>query len=315
MDDDRLHAVLIEPQLERFREICGLEGVPLSVGFEGWHRHAILGPDRVFLFPRDRSRVPGLRREAAVLQAQDGRGTPAPRLLGQWRDAGVSPYPYIAVSRLPGQTWSSLETTASLHQVTTVLASLGRAIASWHRLDLRSLPPGLRRRRPAPGCDLARWPDPALLQEAATAAVRQLGLPVQRVVAWLRELEPLATLRPVLVHGDVNEGQILVDDELRVTGVLDWETAGIGHPLKDFDFGEWGYGIFARELQFAVLRRHFWTSYARERGGELPSWRAVHLFFCLAELGRLGGAQHPTAWQQAHLANTLELLRRHEYTS
>ena len=35
--------------------------------------------------------------------------------------------------------------------------------------------------------------------------------PKPRAIAWLRELEPLATLAPVLVHGEVHVGQILVD--------------------------------------------------------------------------------------------------------
>src|SRR5947207_6681938 len=93
------------------------------------------------------------------------------------------------------------------------------------------------------------------LREAASTVVSWLDLPPWRATAWLRELEPLASMAPALVHGDINEGQILVDDGLHVTGILDWETAGVGHPLKDFDFGEWGYGILAWELRFDVLRR------------------------------------------------------------
>src|SRR5262245_27467248 len=122
MDDDSycLHAVLIEPQLERFRQRCALDGVALTTSFEGWHRHAILAPDRVFLFPRHRSYVPGLRREAAVLVALEGRGVPAARLLGRWEDGEISPYPFIAVSRLPGRTWSRLEATAAREQVATL---------------------------------------------------------------------------------------------------------------------------------------------------------------------------------------------------
>jgi hypothetical protein len=30
MEDDCIHAVLIEPQLERFRELCGLDDIPLD---------------------------------------------------------------------------------------------------------------------------------------------------------------------------------------------------------------------------------------------------------------------------------------------
>lgn len=315
MGADRIHAILIEPQLERFRELCGLGDAPLSVTFEGWHRHAILSSDRVFLFPRDRLRVPGLLREAAVLEALQGRGVPAPRLLGRWRDEGVSPYPFSAVSRLPGRTWSGLEADATLDQLTAMLSGLGQAVASWHRLDIRIFPRRLRARRPEHLREIERWFDTDALERAATYAVDRLGLPPGRADAWLREVQPLAAMAPVFVHGDINEGQILVDDELRITGILDWETAGVGHPLKDFDLGEWGYGIFEWESDFDVLRRRMWEAYARARGGELPSWRAVHRFFCLTDLKGFDSADDLNAWGRTRLANILDLLARLEDAS
>lgn len=305
--DDRIHAVLIEPQLERFRQLCGLDGVELAVTFAGWHRHAVLAPDRVFLFPRDRSRVPGLLREAAVLQALEGRDVPAPRLLDRWHHAGISPYPFIAVSRLTGRTWLALEREATLDQIGTMLESLGRVIASWHRLDARVLPRRLRTRRHD---DLSPYLEIGALESAARAAVQALSLSRRQVRAWLQELQPLTTMLHVFVHGDINEGQLMVDEYSRVTGVLDWETAGVGHPLKDFDFGEWGYGIFAWERHFDLLRRRMWEAYARARGGELPSWRAIHLFFCLAWIDCWDPGVPLASWSQDRLAGNLELLKR-----
>lgn len=309
-DDHCLNAVLIEPQLERFRRLCGLEGVPLTTSFEGWHRHAVLAPDRVFLFPRDRSRVAGLRREAAVLQALDGRGVPAARLLGRWDDRGVSPYPFLAVSRLPGQTWLRREAAATLEQLERMLDGLGRAIASWHRLDPRTLPRTLRRRRDAQD-DVTRFLA-AGLEAAVERVAHPVELPEQRAASWRTALAEVAGMEPVLVHGDINDGQILVDDGLNVTGVLDWETAHIGHPLKDFDFGEWGYGVFAWDRHFDRLHRVLWNSYAAARGGKLPSWRAVHLCFCVKWADWFSRQAEPTPWQRARLATTLELLRRLE---
>lgn len=310
MPDDPIHAVLIEPQLVRFRALCGLEGVPLTVSFQGWHRHAILAPDRVFLFPRDRSRVPGLRRDTAVLAALEGRGVPAPRLLGRWHDPQISPYPFIAVSRLSGTTWSDLEARATLDQVGVMLEGLGRAIATWQRLEPRMLPRAIPRRRNDVADFIA-----ADLAGACRAAARRLGLPPRREREWSRSLEPLAALRPTLVHGDVNEGQILVDRRLRVTGILDWETAHVGHPLKDFDFGEWGYGIFAWEERFDVLRRRLWTAYAAARGENLPNWQTVHRFFALRDFHFASCRPNQDAWTRARTANSLMLLQRLEETS
>jgi len=91
MDDACIHAILIPPQLERFRNLCGLTDSRLATSFDGYHRHAIMSADRVFLFPRSQTRVSGLVHEAGVLQALEGRNLPAPRLLGHWRDDGISP--------------------------------------------------------------------------------------------------------------------------------------------------------------------------------------------------------------------------------
>lgn len=303
--DDRLHAVLIEPQLARFRELCGVGGVPLTASFDGWHRHAIMAPDRVYLFPRHSSDVPALLREAAVLEALDGRGVPAPRLLGRWREPAVSPYPFIAVSRCPGRTWRELEAAVTLDAVATMLESLGRAIASWHGVDRRELQKRLRRRRN----DIDDMLDADELSAAAEGTARILGSPRRQAADW-SELEPLMAMEPVLVHGDVNEGQVVVDDTLSVTCVLDWERAHVGHPLKDFDFGEWGYGIFAWEPHFGVLRRRMWEAYVAERGGSLPSWRAMHLAFCLAWAHGYSRGQRLNDWARARLANNLELLRQ-----
>ena len=311
MDNDRIHAILIEPQEECFRRLCGVGTAPLTVSFEGYHRHAILAEDRVFFFPRDASRVAGLRREAVILQALAGRGVPAPLLQGHWHDSSVSPYPFIAVSRLPGHTWGSQEATGTLAQVTSVLAGLGQAIASWHQLDLRTLPRSVRRTSEHV-TDFGRTVERTFLQEVSRVAAQQLGFPARQAMLWLRALEPVAVMDPVFVHGDIHAGQILVDDALAVQGILDWETAGVGHPLKDFDFGEWGVGLFEWELHFDVLRQAMWETYNQARGGRLPSWRAIHLFFCLVTIGALGQGDDLTAWQQARLSNTLALLRRLE---
>ena len=67
----------------------------------------------------------------------------------------------------------------------------------------------------------------------------------------------------MLTHGDVHETQLLVDDDLRLLAVLDWDHAGVAHPTRDFNFGEWGFGIFSWEERFDVLYERYWESYRR----------------------------------------------------
>ncbi|MEQ7011079.1 phosphotransferase [Actinopolymorpha sp. B17G11] len=93
---------------------------------------------------------------------------------------------------------------------------------------------------------------------------------------------------PVLLHGDVCENQLLVDDDLHVRTVLDWDTASLGNPLLDFDFGEWGAAIFRWEAEFSRLRQAMWNAYTTKLDGALgtdpPTAHDVHLLFTLKEL-------------------------------
>src|SRR5207245_2142926 len=108
--------------------------------------------------------------------------------------------------------------------------------------------------------------------------------PPQTVVErWVAVLRPLAALAPVLTHGDVHGTQILLDREASVSTVLDWDHAAVAHPLRDFNFGEWGYGIFRHEAQFDVLYESYWDGYRRARGADLPDVRPLLLFRALKD--------------------------------
>jgi len=275
--DDRLAAVLVEPQLTRFRHVFGLDGVELAVTFEGWHRYAIISPDRVFLIPRSHVWVDGMSREAQLLGSLTG--VLAPRLIGQWHDPDISPYRVTVLARLPGETWSHHEQDATLDQLIALMTQLGKAIAAWHavdptRLALQTLPEQTH------FLELMR---PETLGATATRVAAAAGIDAARIPVWLRVLGPLVDLEPVLVHGDINEGQILLDSSAVLTGILDWESAGLCHPLKDFDFGEWGRALWDWQPQFGDLRHVLWDAYANARGVDLPPWEAIHLFFTLIE--------------------------------
>lgn len=293
MTEDRIHAVLTAPQLARFRELCQLGDADLSTDFSGWNRHVILSHDSAFLFPRHQSSVPGLIREQAALQSIQDQGTPAPRLLGSWQDDRISPYPFLRISRLPGDPLGQhspgvpgegLTRCASLDQVLTVMRDLGRAIATWHRINVNQVDIELR----SPTSELNEFAaklDHSVIADTAGRAAAGAGLSSDHARKWVEILEPLAAMKEVFVHGDLHQSQIMINETREITGVIDWEHAGIGHPLKDFDFSEWGFGIFAWEQQFATLRRELWNSYRDARGDRnLPDWQTVHLYFSITEL-------------------------------
>lgn len=52
---------------------------------------------------------------------------------------------------------------------------------------------------------------------------------------WLKRNIPKDTRKPILIHGDFNIHNVLVDAD-RVTAVLDWECAGFGAPEQDLAY-------------------------------------------------------------------------------
>jgi aminoglycoside phosphotransferase (APT) family kinase protein len=256
---DPLWAILIPPQLARFRSLTGIGGVPLEVDFTGWNKYVVLDATRAFLFPRRAENVEWFERELAVYRALEPTGLAVvPRLIDQWFDEAVYPLPFAAVTRLRG---------ARPPDASGMCPALGRAIARWHTVA----PPDLPGARPPAHHDrpdmrwLRRALDPATTVDAVTEAAERLDRR-ECVGRWSEILETAARHRHVLVHGDIHEDQFLaVDGEL--TGVLDWETARVDHPFWDFDLGEWGTALWRRHRRdFSRLWAVMWESYASERG-------------------------------------------------
>lgn len=280
MRGDPLWAVLIPPRLIRFRELVEIDDEQLDVDLTGWNKFVLLSADRVYLFPREASGVEWFVRELAAYRALEPIGlTVVPRLLGEWRDETVYPYPFAAVSRLPG---------THPADASDLLDQLYRSVAQWHDIE----PPEISGSRPPAHHDrpdirwLRRALDPRTTREAVVEAANRLDC-ATRIERWSERLEAAAQHPHVLVHGDIHEDQLLAVDG-RLTGILDWETARIDHPFWDFDFSEWGTGLWRRHrLEFSRLWSVAWRSYAGERGLDLdPSpletaFRLRHALFLL----------------------------------
>jgi aminoglycoside phosphotransferase (APT) family kinase protein len=311
MGDD-LRALLIPPQEASLRSRFGLEGVPLRLIASGWHRLVVAAPGRVFVFPRHLAEVPMLEREADVLPAL-GLDF-APRLLGLHRDDRISPYPFLELTRIPGNSYDAVEASLSFEGVATCLEGLGRRVAQWHRV---AVPPRLGFR---PGhLDAPRvsgaWTEPDDVPGTVRLAAESLGPHIGDAPAdlWAEALLPVAALGRTTVHGEVSDGQFLVDEGLRVTGVVDWGGLHVAHPFVDLDFGVGGYRVCRWEQSWVELRRRIWGAYAAERGVSLPEWRCVDLFWCLLDamtLLRSGRADARLSRALADLSEATRALRR-----
>ncbi|MEX2539991.1 MAG: phosphotransferase [Actinomycetota bacterium] len=308
-----LKAIFTPPQLEHFLSRFDLKPDHLESSFDGWHKRAVLAPDRAFLFPRYEGDVQVVEREAVALDAV-ASVTVAPRLLGLHRDERISPYPFLEVERRFGTLYDDVEDELTVPEIRSILRSLGAATATWHQMDTSAIRDPVDR--------LPSWDKPIELSRQVVEAwwakldaflPADLSPRAAAVERWVAVLRPLADLAPVLTHGDVHETQILLDDAGNVSTVLDWDHAAVAHPLRDFNFGEWGYGIFRHEAHFDVLYESYWEGYRSARNERLPDFKPLLLFRALSDAVWVADKllEQPSSWFHAHrMSHCLDHINR-----
>ena len=194
----------------RVEEVTGLRegGAPWLVRLTGG-RDVVLrsgGPDD----------GASLATEVAALELLTSAALPTPRLLGVEMSGQVGPgHLAVVTSRLPGTSRCSGPPPLSR------FAALGTAAAAVHAVPAPAPSAALPHRdRTLPSVDFAALrraaPAQPLLQEAEAA------------LAAL----PTPSGSPVLVHGDLWQGNTLWDGD-SLTGVIDWDCAGVGLPGID----------------------------------------------------------------------------------
>lgn len=163
-------------------------------------------------------------RQAHLLGALHTAGLPVPAIAWASQDESLLGTPFIVMERLAGRTFVIWEPSDSFDTSPEAVHALWiqaiRALAGFHKLDwTRSLPEW-----EAPytlASELVRWN--SLLRHAPEPAWLEAG---QRLHAALsRDVPPEAPVG--LVHGDFQPGNVLYH-EGRLTGVIDWDLAGIG---------------------------------------------------------------------------------------
>ena len=109
--------------------------------------------------------------------------------------------------------------------------SLIGIIADMHTLDIAELQlPDHKNRAtvgPAVNQALAMW------QKLYDERVSFKDPAIDFILHWLKNNIPDQNRDSVLVHGDVGPGNFLFTDSGKVSALIDWELAHIGHPLED----------------------------------------------------------------------------------
>ncbi len=159
----------------------------------------------------------------------------APHLSAEVPDWRIHTPELIAYPLLPGQPGLDLDEHGKPVWHVDVSApafatSLGNLLAQLHAVDTAdAAATGIESR------------DPAEVREAWRADIAKVtaefdvaGHLTSRWAAWLEE-DSYWPDRSVLTHGEIYPGHTLVVDD-EITAVLDWTTAAVGDPAKDFVF-------------------------------------------------------------------------------
>lgn len=163
--------------------------------------------------------------EHAFLAALAGRGLPVPTVHG----VGTLERSYVLMSRLPGEVSGRLEPDVA----GALSRELGESLARLHALapaELGLAPP--RPAREAALAEVAAWTRRYV--DARPGPIPLLGA----LLAWAEQAVPDDGREAVVVWGDPGPHNVLVD-EGRVSGLLDWELAHLGHPLEDLGAAVW----------------------------------------------------------------------------
>ena len=231
----------------------------------GWDNTVLLVGDVLFRFPRREVALDGQHRELLVLPRLAGRlplPVPVPSHYGS--PAGDYPWPFWGAAPLPGRELAGQPQAARVEaaeQVGAFLRALhGRAVDDELRAGL-PLDPTSRA-------------DPAARAERTHRWLRDVGCTSEQVRSVVDvDLGPSAR-EPVLVHGDLHLRHLLVDDDLRPTGVIDWGDTCLADPCVDLSVA---YGVFAGPARAALL-----AAYGPVDGGTEARARALAVSLCAA---------------------------------
>lgn len=179
-----------------------------------------------------------LTSEAALIRAAEQAGAPTPSVIQVCAPADGLGEAYV-MRRLEGETLGRrIVRDEAFAGVRTGLARhCGEVLARIHAVPTEGLPDLTT--SDARG-ELARYQE----------IYRQLGArrPIlEAAFRWLETIAPPPPERPVLVHGDFRNGNLMIHPTHGLVGVLDWELAHLGDPAEDLGwicvnswrFGEW----------------------------------------------------------------------------
>ncbi|MHA2224798.1 MAG: aminoglycoside phosphotransferase family protein [Candidatus Hodarchaeales archaeon] len=302
--DECIYSVLNYGQLEYFCKKFNLDASDIKSNFDGWRKLVLYTDDRVFMFPRDPRGIEWLEQEMTAYEIMaELDHLPVPKLISREKDLNISYYEFAVVTRLKGISYSKLEEGITFNDLSKMLINLAKVITLWHEIPVTDLPMKVKKQKNFPDGTRYSWEIKALYPSTMKKAIDYIydtilvyaekyqkeyfrDLRRRRTLSlWMECIKEIVSLSHVFLHADIHEDQILVEskESMEICGILDWETIGIGNPVWEFNFFEWGFGIWDWWNHFSEIRRLMWKTYLDERGIQLSSLEGLDLFYTLSE--------------------------------
>jgi aminoglycoside phosphotransferase (APT) family kinase protein len=183
-----------------------------------------------------------VEREADVLVALESCGLEAPRLVARSLGAETDGIPTLLMTRLPGRVWLTPD------EPSDWIRQMARTLATIHSQEARVELP------------------------ATSHPERTFRVPhdARRPELWLAARDRLLAPAPVgksLIHGDYQHFNLLWSRR-RLSGVIDWTWAGLGHPDRDVGHCRLNLAV----LFSADWAHEFSAAYRAESGRPIDPW-------------------------------------------
>ena len=153
---------------------------------------------------------------------------------------------------------------------------------------------------PCEADDVLNWFHGLVLDAIQTQGLDASLLKRESTMAgWRTAIRELSSLKPVLLHADMHDGQLVLDKQCgEISGVIDWDNFCVGNPLVDFNTSKWFPDrMWLYRHNFQGMRTEMWREYLGRRGISGMWDGGLNLFCLMTEMVRVIVEQgRPRIW-------------------